>query len=259
MAKLGVNLGRVHLVGAGPGDPDLLTVKALRLLQNAEAVVYDRLVSADILALASPAARMVSVGKESGRHSVPQDQINLLLESLAREGLSVVRLKGGDPFIFGRGGEEALHLAQAGIPCSVVPGVTAAAGCGAAAGIPLTHRGLAGSVRLITGHGLEDKELRIDWASLSDPDCTLVFYMGIATAPLISAKLIEAGLPADTPAAAIERGTRRDQRVHVTSLERLPFVAASCQPPTLLVVGKVVTLSPTLLAASFDDWREAAE
>ncbi|HVI49600.1 MAG TPA: uroporphyrinogen-III C-methyltransferase [Candidatus Sulfotelmatobacter sp.] len=252
-------LGQVYLVGAGPGDPDLLTVKALRLLWQAEAVVYDRLVSPEIVDLANPEARRISVGKESGRHSVPQEQINLLLESLAREGLRVVRLKGGDPFIFGRGGEEALHLAAAGIPCSVVPGVTAAAGCGAAAGIPLTHRGLAGSVRLITGHGREDQDLRINWASLTDPDCTLVFYMGIATAPLISAKLIEAGLPADTPAAAIERGTLPGQRVHVTSLEKLPAVAACCQPPTLLVVGRVVTLSPQLLAASLGDWREAAE
>jgi len=252
-------IGRVHLVGAGPGDPDLLTVKALRLLATAQAVVYDRLVSADILALAHPAARMISVGKESGRHSVPQDQINLLLESLAREGLEVVRLKGGDPFIFGRGGEEALHLAQSGIPVSVVPGITAAAGCGAAAGIPLTHRGLAGSVRLITGHGLDDQELRIDWASLSDPDCTLVFYMGIATAPLIAARLIEAGLPADTPAAAIERGTRKDQQVHVTTLADLPAVAAGCKPPTLLVVGKVVSLSPQLLADGLRSLPEAAE
>jgi len=255
MAKI----GRVHLVGAGPGDPDLLTVKALKLLNAAQVVVYDRLVSADILALANPSARMISVGKESGRHSVPQDQINSLLESLAREGLMVVRLKGGDPFIFGRGGEEALHLAEVGIPCSVVPGITAAAGCGAAAGIPLTHRGLAGSVRLITGHGLEDKDLRINWASLSDPDCTLVFYMGIATAPLISAKLMEAGLSADTPAAAIERGTRKDQKVHITTLRELPTVAAGCQPPTLLVVGRVVSLSPQLLAASLEDLREAAE
>jgi uroporphyrin-III C-methyltransferase/precorrin-2 dehydrogenase/sirohydrochlorin ferrochelatase/uroporphyrin-III C-methyltransferase len=255
MAKI----GRVHLVGAGPGDPDLLTVKALKLLNAAQVVVYDRLVSADILALANPSARMISVGKESGRHSVPQDQINSLLENLAREGQMVVRLKGGDPFIFGRGGEEALHLAEVGIPCSVVPGITAAAGCGAAAGIPLTHRGLAGSVRLITGHGLEDKDLRINWASLSDPDCTLVFYMGIATAPLISAKLMEAGLSADTPAAAIERGTRKDQKVHITTLRELPAVAAGCQPPTLLVVGRVVSLSPQLLAASLEDLREAAE
>lgn len=252
-------LGQVHLVGAGPGDPDLLTVKALRLLWQAEAVVYDRLVSPDIVDLANPAARRIPVGKESGRHSVPQDQINRLLESLAREGLRVVRLKGGDPFIFGRGGEEALHLAAAGIPCSVVPGVTAAAGCGAAAGIPLTHRGLAGSVRLITGHGREDHDLRINWSSLTDPDCTLVFYMGIATAPLIAARLMEAGLSADTPAAAIERGTLPGQRVHVTRLADLPAVAAGCQPPTLLVVGKVVSLSPQLLAASADGWREAAE
>jgi uroporphyrin-III C-methyltransferase/precorrin-2 dehydrogenase/sirohydrochlorin ferrochelatase/uroporphyrin-III C-methyltransferase len=254
-----IKIGCVHLVGAGPGDPELLTLKALRLLAAAEVVVHDRLVSPEVIALANPVARRISVGKEAGRHSVPQDEINLLLEALAREGKTVVRLKGGDPFIFGRGGEEALHLAKAGIPCFVVPGITAAAGCGAAAGIPLTHRGLAGSVRLITGHGRDDQDMAIDWSSLADPDCTLVFYMGLGTAPLIAAKLIEGGLPAHTPAAAIENGTTPRQRRHLTTLGALPKVAEACQPPTLLIIGPVVTLAAELLPASVDDWKVAAE
>ena len=208
-----------------------------------EAVVYDRLVSSEILALAHPSARMVSVGKESGRHAVPQERINEILAELAQEGLSVVRLKGGDPFIFGRGGEEALHLAGLGIPCHVVPGITAAAGCGAAMGIPLTHRGLAGSVRLITGHGREDQALEIDWSSLTDPDCTLVFYMGLGTASVIAANLMAVGRGADTPAAIIERGTRPDQRLITTTLAGLPEAAKGCLPPSLILVGKVASLA----------------
>lgn len=251
--------GCVYLVGAGPGDPDLLTVRAMRVLASAEVVVTDRLVSPAILALSPANAQRVFVGKESGHHMLPQAEINDLLVRLAGSGRRVVRLKGGDPFIFGRGAEEALHLAQAGIPFEVVPGITAAAGCTAMAGIPLTHRDLANSVRLITGHARDDKQLDLDWDKLADPDCTLVFYMGLANAPLISERLIAAGLPPDTPAAAIESGTTPDQRRHLTNLASLPTVAAACQPPTLLVVGRVVSLAPALLATMLVDLPEAAE
>ncbi|OIR02039.1 siroheme synthase [mine drainage metagenome] len=249
--------GQVFLVGAGPGDPDLLTVKALRLIGAADAVVHDRLVSPAILALLPPGARRFCVGKESGHHPIPQDEINALLAELARQGLAVVRLKGGDPFIFGRGGEEALFLARAGIPCEVVPGITAAAGCAAAVGLPLTHRGLAASVRLITGHGRDDGAPDLDWPTLADPACTLVFYMGLAAAPLISAKLLAAGLPAATPAAIIERGTQPGQRLLRTTLAGLPEAARGCRPPSLLIVGRVAALAGQLgLPAA---WTEAAE
>ncbi len=250
-------LGQVFLVGAGPGDPDLLTVKALRLMGTADAVVYDRLVSPAILNLLPPGTRRFGVGKESGHHPIPQDDINALLADLARDGLTVVRLKGGDPFIFGRGGEEALFLARAGIPCTVVPGITAAAGCAAAVGLPLTHRGLAGSVRLITGHGRDDGAPDIDWPTLADPACTLVFYMGLATAPLISANLLAAGLAATTPAAIVERGTQPGQRLIRTTLAALPEAAQGCRPPSLLIVGRVAALAGQLGQPT--TWLEAAE
>lgn len=238
----------VHLVGAGPGDPDLLTVKAHRLIREADVVVYDRLVGQGVLDLIPAGTARISVGKESGHHLLPQDEINDLLASLARPGRKVVRLKGGDPFIFGRGGEEALHLVRHGIRVEIVPGITAAAGCAAAAGIPLTHRGLAHSVRLVTGHAREDGELELDWRSLADPDCTLVIYMGLATIAGVAGRLIDAGLPASTPAAAIERGTTPEQRAYVTTLGRLPedIGGWDLKPPTLLVVGQVVTVTAEL-------------
>lgn len=253
--------GRVTLVGAGPGDPDLLTVKAHRLLATATLVVHDRLVSPGILALVAPSARRICVGKESGRHSVPQAEINALLVGLAQAGHDVVRLKGGDPFIFGRGGEEALHLAAAGIACEAVPGVTAAAGVCAAAGIPLTHRGLATGVRLITGHAQDDQPLHLDWRALADADCTLVFYMGLGAVRLIADNLIAAGLSPQTPAAAIENGTTARQRRALTTLAGLPAAVrdAALKPPTLLVVGRVVSLAGALLPSTLDEWREAAE
>jgi uroporphyrin-III C-methyltransferase/precorrin-2 dehydrogenase/sirohydrochlorin ferrochelatase/uroporphyrin-III C-methyltransferase len=236
-------------------------VKAHRLISTAVLVVHDRLVSPAILALISPAAERICVGKESGRHSVPQAEINALLVQLARAGHHVVRLKGGDPFIFGRGGEEALHLVAAGIPCEIVPGITAAAGVCAAAGIPLTHRGLATSVRLITGHAHDDEPLDIDWRALADPACTLVFYMGLGAVRMISDNLIAAGLPPDTPAAAIENGTTARQRRALTTLAGLPdaVAAAGLKPPTLLVVGRVVVLAGALMPSSIEEWREAAE
>jgi uroporphyrin-III C-methyltransferase len=238
-------LGCVRLVGAGPGDPDLLTVKALRLLRSAETVVYDRLVGDAILDEIPPAAQRICVGKSTGRHSLPQDEINALLVRLAQEGRDVVRLKGGDPFIFGRGGEEAEALASHGIPFDVVPGITAAAGCAASSGIPLTHRELAQSVRLVTGHLQEDRELDFDWSRLADPTCTLVIYMGVANATRLSAGLIDGGLAADTAVAVVERGTTNAQRTLFTTLEGLTgdLAAWRVQPPALIIVGKVVGLS----------------
>ena len=241
----------VHLVGAGPGDPDLLTVKAVRLIQSADVVVYDRLVGEGVLALVPPGTARICVGKESGRHLLPQDEINDLLVSLAKPGRKVVRLKGGDPFVFGRGGEEALHLVHHGVAVDVVPGVTAASGCSAATGIPLTHRGLATGVRLVTGHSRDDSELELDWNSLADPDCTLVIYMGLSTIGWVAKRLMDAGLPPETPAAAIEKGTTPEQRVCVSTLAGLAVDVTSwnLKPPTLLMIGRVVSLAEALQPA----------
>ncbi|CAA7624257.1 uroporphyrinogen-III C-methyltransferase [Magnetospirillum sp. UT-4] len=234
--------GKVHLVGSGPGDPELLTLKAARLIAGAGVVVFDRLVGESILDLLPAGARRMDVGKETGRHAVPQAEINRLLVGLAMDGHDVVRLKGGDPFIFGRGGEEAQALAAAGIPFEVVPGITAASGCAAASGIPLTLRGIAEGVRLVTGHRQDDGDLDLDWASLADPRCTLVVYMGVASAERMAAGLVGAGLPADTPVAIIERGTTPEQRTWVS---RLGCLTADMErwapkPPALLVIGRVV-------------------
>lgn len=233
---------QVYLVGAGPGDPELLTVKAARLLERADAVVYDRLISEAVLDLVPRGAMRVYVGKASGVHHLSQDEINELLLRLARPGRVVVRLKGGDPFIFGRGSEEAAYLARHGVPFAIVPGITAASGCAAAAGIPLTHRGLATGVRFITGHACAGRELDLDWTSLADPKTTLVVYMGLANLPEISARLIGAGLPAATPAAAIASGTTEKQRICATTLAELPeaVARAGLAPPVLVVIGRVV-------------------
>ena len=238
----------VHLIGAGPGDPDLLTVKALRLLQGAEVVVYDRLVSPAILELVPPGATRVYVGKAKGRHTLLQHEINTLLVKLARAGHRVVRLKGGDPFIFGRGSEEAEHLARQGIAFEVVPGVTAASGCAAGFGIPLTHRGLASGVRFVTGHCRDGQALELNWDSLADPDTTLVIYMGLASLPTISRRLIEAGLPPDTPAAAIAGGTMPRQPLCRGTLADLParVAARDLKAPVLIVIGRVVDLAGVL-------------
>jgi uroporphyrin-III C-methyltransferase/precorrin-2 dehydrogenase/sirohydrochlorin ferrochelatase/uroporphyrin-III C-methyltransferase len=232
----------VYLVGAGPGDPDLMTVKAVKVLQSAEVVVYDRLISQAVLDLVPVGAARIYVGKTRGHHAQSQDETNALLVKLARAGHRTVRLKGGDPFVFGRGAEEALHLARHGIACEVVPGVTAASGCAAAAGIPLTHRGLATGVRFVTGHCCNDRPLELNWESLADPETTLVVYMGLHHVGEIACRLTEAGLPADTPAAAIERGTLADQRVMVGTLAGLPdrVLAADFGAPVLFVIGRVV-------------------
>jgi len=235
--------GEVWLVGAGPGAPDLLTLRALRLIEGARVVVYDRLVSAEILALIPAEALCIDVGKTPGFHAMSQQQINQLLVDLARSGQQVVRLKGGDPFIFGRGGEEMQCLQRAGVPCHIVPGITAATGCAAASGIPLTHRGVARSVRFITGHG-SDGRPQAAWASLRDAEQTLVFYMGLTWSAELSRQLIASGRAPQTPLAIVERGTRADQRVIVTRLDRLAQTVAAEKPqsPSLLIVGEVVGL-----------------
>jgi uroporphyrin-III C-methyltransferase/precorrin-2 dehydrogenase/sirohydrochlorin ferrochelatase/uroporphyrin-III C-methyltransferase len=238
--------GPVHLVGAGPGDPDLLTVRARRLVETAEAVVFDRLVSEEIMALVPPGALRLDVGKAPGRHRMAQAEINALLVDLARSGLRVVRLKGGDPFTFGRGGEEAAHLRRHGIPVEVVPGVTAASGCAAALGLPLTQRGLAHGLRYVTGHCQDGAPLDLDWMGLADPDTTLVVYMGLAQIGHIAERLIAAGLPATTPAVAVQSGTTPRQRHLVAPLARIPEAATALtgDGPVLFIVGRVVELAP---------------
>ena len=238
----------VYIVGAGPGDPELLTLKAHRVLQDADTVVYDRLVSDEMLDIIPAGAIRIFAGKSARDHHMPQDEINALLVRLAGGGRKVVRLKGGDPFIFGRGSEEAVYLARHGVPFEVVPGITASIGCTAAAGIPLTHRGIARSVRLVTGHREYGEGLDLDWKCLADPHTTLVIYMGLSNARRIAGELMAGGLPASTPAAAIHKGTTPDQRTVVTTLDDL----ADCLerqgfgPPTLLIIGDVVDLAADL-------------
>ncbi len=244
----------VSLVGAGPGDPDLLTVKALRLLQQARMVVYDKLVSREVLALVNPLADRIYVGKQSGQHTLGQDEIIELLLRLARSGRSVLRLKGGDPYIFGRGGEEAQALAAAGIAFEVVPGITAAQGMAAACGIPLTHRDHAAQVIYVTGHLRDEagaRGLDLDWACLARPHQTLVIYMGIATLGHVCSQLQQHGLAADTPAAVIENATRPEQRTITGTLSRLPTLARvhAVRAPALVVVGGVVALHAELAPA----------
>lgn len=235
----------VYLVGAGPGDPELLTLKAHRLLGQADVVVYDRLVSADVLNIVPAGASRIYVGKAASHHSMVQSEINALLVKLARAGRTVVRLKGGDPFVFGRGSEEADVLVRNGVPFEVVPGITAASGCTAALGIPLTHRGLATGVRFVTGHCRGDRPLDLNWSSLADPDTTLVVYMGLAHLDRIGRKLIEHGLPSDTPAAAVASGTTDRQRVCRAPLRDIVAAVADMdlKPPVLTVIGKTAALA----------------
>lgn len=238
----------VYLVGAGPGDAELLTRKAERLLKNADVVVYDRLVSQDILDLIPAGTGRIFVGKATGNHHLRQDEINDLLVGLARRARCIVRLKGGDPLIFGRGSEEALHLAAHNIRFEIVPGITAASACTAYAGVPLTHRGLANSVRFVAGHCRADQPLELNWRSLADPDTTLVFYMALANFAEIERELLAAGLSASTPAMLIENGSTVQQRRLLTQLGDITRTARHERliSPALLVIGKVVQLAGSM-------------
>ncbi|OEE45803.1 uroporphyrinogen-III C-methyltransferase [Vibrio anguillarum] len=243
--KSQLTCGEVALIGAGPGDPELLTLKALSFLQQADVVLYDYLVSDEIMALVPSDTILVCVGKRAGHHSVPQEKTNQLLIDFAQQGYKVVRIKGGDPFMFGRGGEELEVLFDAGVKFQVIPGITAAAGATAYAGIPLTHRDYAQSALFVTGH-LKAENDDMDWSTLARGNQTLVIYMGLMKSSYIQQQLIEHGRQANTPIAIIERGTQRSQKVFKGQLSDLSLLAAQAQAPALIVVGEVVALSEKL-------------
>lgn len=239
--------GKVYLIGAGPGDPELLTIKAHRLLLAADVVLYDRLVGKEIIALIPQATEKLYVGKAKSLHSLPQEDINSLLAVKAKQGKCVVRLKGGDPFIFGRGGEEIEELVAEGVEFEVVPGVTAAAGCAAYAGIPLTHRDYAQSVRFLTGH-LKEGSTELPWDELVHPSQTLVIYMGLTGLTEISASLQQHGMPSTMPIAIVENGTTKEQRVFTSTIAHIADVALAneVKSPALLIIGEVVLLQEKL-------------
>lgn len=250
--------GVVWLVGAGPGDPELLTIKALKTLQGADVVVHDGLVSDEILALAPADARRISVAKRKSRHSYSQDEINRMLVAFALEGLKVVRLKGGDPFVFGRGGEELEACRAAGVECHIVPGVTAALAASASAGAPLTHRGSAQAVTFVTGHAAKGGEPDLDWAALAKANHTVVIYMGLSLAGTIARRLLDAGRDAGTPALIVENASRANERRVTITLGGLEASAAELSGPALLIVGEAMALAqaggadlaiPTLIEA----------
>lgn len=247
-----MELGKVYLVGAGPGDPGLMTVRGLQLLRSAQVVVYDQLVNPALLEEVSPDAQRIFVGKQAGRHSIAQGEINEVLVNYALQGYLVVRLKGGDPFVFGRGGEEAEILHEAGIPFEIVPGISSAIAAPAYAGIPLTHRKYASSLAVVTGHEALKSKLSVDWAKLSTAVDTLVILMGLHNLRHIVAQLIEHGRAADTPVAVIHRGTTAAQQTVVGTLADIVDKSAGMKAPALIVVGEVVTLKDKL------DWFVAA-
>lgn len=242
--------GRVILVGAGPGDPELLTLRAVKALRGARMVLYDHLVSKDVLRYVAEDADLIYVGKEASHHTLPQESIIDLMLRLARSGRSLVRLKGGDGFIFGRGGEEAMALAQAGIAFDVVPGITAAQAAGACAGIPLTHRDHACTLVFATGHLRAGRQVELDWPALARLNQTVVIYMGVGNLPVICSELQRHGLPGDTPAALVEQASLPSQRTVAGTLERLPALAREqrVRAPALIVIGSVVSLQPQLAA-----------
>ncbi|OEF23007.1 uroporphyrinogen-III C-methyltransferase [Vibrio rumoiensis] len=244
-AKSQLKAGSVALIGAGPGDAELLTIKALSYLQQADVVLYDYLVSEDIMALIPSSTILVCVGKKAGHHSVPQHKTNQLLVDFANQGHKVARIKGGDPFIFGRGGEELEVLAEAGIQFEVIPGITSAAGATAYAGIPLTHRDYAQSAMFVTGH-LKSDDDQMDWATLARGQQTLVIYMGLMKSSHIQEQLIKHGRSSTTPLAIIERGTQKQQKVLLGQLSDLSTLAEHAQSPSLIVVGEVVQLATKL-------------
>ncbi len=247
----GTRAGAVWLVGAGPGDPELLTIKALKILRNADVIVHDGLVSDEILDLAPASTRRISVAKRKSRHSYSQDEINRMLTAFAVEGLKVVRLKGGDPFIFGRGGEELEACRAAGVDCQIVPGVTAALAASASAGAPLTHRGSAQAVTFVTGHAASGGEPNLDWESLARPNQTVVIYMGLSMATPIAARLMAAGRAGSTPALIVENASRADERRVVTTLAGLAEAAATLDGPALLIVGEAMALAQAGAPAEF--------
>ncbi|WP_342771974.1 uroporphyrinogen-III C-methyltransferase [Corallincola spongiicola] len=245
-SKSASSQGKVWLVGSGPGDAELLTVKALRIIQQADLILYDALVSDEIRALFPEQTAALFVGKSKNHHSISQSALNELLVTKAAEGFNICRLKGGDPFIFGRGGEEALSLRKIGVDVEIVPGITAASGCTSYAGIPLTHRGMAQACTFITAHG--ETGLNLDWHALARPAQTLVIYMGLSKLPDIRRELSHHGMPTNTPAALISNGCRPEQQTVIGTLETLPELAKQHQlpSPTLVVIGEVVTLAPAL-------------